>query len=70
VQTHHYGINDPRSIRTMIDIAQSQRVLKNSQESLSILKSELKIVPYKNIPKHTIVTKTLYVMGLSYLDLG
>ena len=27
-------------------------------------------IPYKNIQKHTIVTKTLYTMGMAYLDLG
>lgn len=30
----------------------------------------MKIVPFKNKPNHTIVTKTLYTMGLAYLDIG
>lgn len=30
----------------------------------------MKIIPFKNRPKHTIVTKMLYTMGLAYLDLG
>lgn len=57
-------------MKTVIDIAQTHREIKNSKESLSILKEEIKIVPFRNKPEHTIVTKTLYTMGLAYLDLG
>ena len=30
----------------------------------------MKVVPFKTKPKHTIVSKTLYTMGIAYLDLG
>lgn len=37
---------------------------------MDILREQLKLVPYNTKPKHTILSKTLYAMGLSYLDLG
>jgi tetratricopeptide (TPR) repeat protein len=57
-------------MKTVIDIAQCHRNLKDSQESIDILRDQMKVVPFKNKPKHTIVTKTLYTMGLAYLDIG
>lgn len=30
----------------------------------------MKIVPFKTKTEHTVVSKTLYTMGLAYLDLG
>ena len=57
-------------MQTMIDIAKCYRKLKSSEESLCIMKEEIKIVPFKTKPNHTIVTKILYTMGVAYLDLG
>jgi hypothetical protein len=57
-------------MKTVIDIAQCHRDLKDSQVSINILRDQIKIVPFKNRPKHTIMTKTIYTMGLAYLDLG
>ena len=54
----------------MIDIAQCNRDLKEPQNSVDLLREQIKVVPYRNKPKHTIVSKTLYTMGMSYLDLG
>lgn len=58
-------------MKTVIDIAQCHRDLKDSQQSVDILRDQYKnVIPFKTKPKHTIVTKTLYTMGLAYLDLG
>ena len=57
-------------MKTVIDIAQCHRDLKDSQASVNILRQQIQVVPFKNKHKHTIVTKTLYTMGLAYLDLG
>lgn len=70
VNTQYYTEYDPKSIKNVIKIAQCHRELKNSAESLEMLKEEMKIVPYQNRPEHTVVSKTLYTMGLAYLDLG
>lgn len=70
VNTQYYTEYDPKSIKNVIDIAQCHRQLKNSAESLQILKEQIKIVPYQTKKEHTIVSKTLYTMGLAYLDLG
>ena len=57
-------------MKTVIDIADSYRYLKDSQESVNILREQMKVIPFKTKPKHTIVSKTLYTMGIAYLDLG
>lgn len=57
-------------MKTVIDIAQCHRNLKDSQESIDLLREQMKITPFRNKDKHTIVTKTLYTMGMAYLDIG
>lgn len=37
-QSHYYGENDPRPMMTTIDIAQCHRNMKDSQESIDILR--------------------------------
>jgi len=34
------------------------------------MKEQIKLPPFKNNKKHTIITKQLYMMGMAYLDLG
>jgi tetratricopeptide (TPR) repeat protein len=69
-QSQYYGEQDPRPMKTVIDIAQCHRNIKDSQASINLLREQMQVVPFKNTPNHTIVTKTLYTMGLAYLDLG
>jgi hypothetical protein len=38
VNTQYYSEYDPKSIKTVIDIAQCHRDIRNSKESLNILK--------------------------------
>jgi len=47
INTQYYSEYDPKSIKTVIDIAQCQRELKNSNVSLDLMKQQVDVKPYQ-----------------------